>query len=129
DLFAAQVARTPDAPAVVSGAETITYRELDLRSNRLAHHLRSLGVQPEVVVGLCLDRSADMLVALLGILKAGGIYLPLDPDYPRERLAFMLDDARALLLVSCTALLDRLPAPAGTTVRVDADRHIIATCP
>src|SRR5262249_33710354 len=86
-LFAAQAARTPDAVAVVFGDEQLSYRELDLRANRLAHHLRSLGVGPEVVVGLCLERSLEMVVGLLAILKAGGAYLPLDPAYPRERLA------------------------------------------
>ena len=93
ELFAAQVAKTPDATAVVFEDERLTYRELDARASQLAHHLRALGVGPEVVVGLCVERSPEMIVALLGILKAGGAYLPLDPDYPPERLAFMLDDA------------------------------------
>ena len=94
ELFAAQVAKTPDATAVVFEDERLTYRELDARSNQLAHHLRALGVGPEVVVGLCVERSLEMLIGLIGILKAGGAYLPLDPDYPPERLAFMLDDAQ-----------------------------------
>src|SRR6185312_1338273 len=85
ELFAAQAARTPDAVAVVFGDETLRYGDLDRRANRLAHHLRALGVGPEVVVGLCVPRSLDLVVALLGILKAGGVYLPLDPDYPAER--------------------------------------------
>ena len=79
-------------------------RELDARANQLAHHLRALGVGPEVVVGLCVERSPEMLVGLLGILKAGGAYLPLDPDYPPERLAFMLEDAGAPVLVTQSAL-------------------------
>ena len=83
ELFAAQAAKTPDAIAVVFEQETLTYGELDLRANRLAHHLRARGVGPETVVGLCLARSLDLIVGLLGILKAGGAYLPLDPDYPR----------------------------------------------
>ena len=91
---------------------SLTYGELDARSSQLAHHLRALGVGPEVVVGLCVERSLEMLVGLLGILKAGGAYLPLDPDYPPERLAFMLADARAPVLVTHSALRDRLP---GTT--------------
>ena len=91
ELFAAQAARTPDAVAVVFGEEALTYGELECRANQLAHHLRALGVGPEVVVGLCVARSLEMVVGLLGILKAGGAYLPLDPDYPAERLAFMLD--------------------------------------
>ena len=94
-LFAAQAARTPDAIAVVFEDRTLTYAALDAHANRLAHHLRGLGVGPETVVGLCVERSPEMVVGLLGILKAGGAYLPLDPDYPRERLAFMLADAGA----------------------------------
>src|SRR6476620_10526325 len=96
ELFAAQVARTPEADAVVFEDERLSYGELDARSSRLAHHLRGLG--PEVVVGLCIERSLAMLVGLVGILKAGGAYLPLDPDYPPERLAFMLADAGAPVL-------------------------------
>ena len=95
ELFAAQVAKSPDAIAVVIEDQRLSYGELDRRANQLAHHLRALGVGPEMVVGLCLERSLDMVVGLLGILKAGGAYLPLDPAYPRERLAFMLEDAGA----------------------------------
>src|SRR6516164_11406704 len=105
-LFAAQAARRPNALAVVFEEESLTYGELDARANRLAHHLRSLGVGPEVVVGLCLERSLALIVGLLGILKAGGAYLPLDPGYPRERLAFMLADAGARVLVSQGGLVD-----------------------
>ena len=110
ELFAAQVARTPDAVAVVFEDERLTYGELDARANQLAHHLRGLGVGPEVVVGLCVERSLEMLVGLLGILKAGGAYLPLDPDYPPERLAFMLADAGAPVLLTRAALRAHLPA-------------------
>ena len=99
DLFAAQAAQNPDAVAVVFEDATLTYAQLDARANQLAHHLRSLGVGPEVVVGLCVERSLEMMVGLLGILKAGGAYLPLDPSYPTERLAFMLEDARAPVLL------------------------------
>src|SRR5262249_34334031 len=91
--FGAQGARTPDAVAAVFEDGELTYGELNARANQLAHHLRALGVGPEVVVGLCVERSLELLIGLLGILKAGGAYLPLDPSYPRERLAFMLADA------------------------------------
>ena len=108
-LFAAQAARTPDATAVIFEDRVLTYAALDAHANRLAHHLQSLGVGPETMVGLCVERSPEMVVGLLGILKAGGAYLPLDPNYPRERLAFMLADAGCPVLVTQQALLDRLP--------------------
>ena len=108
-LFAAQAARTPDAVAVVFEDRTLSYAALDAHANRLAHHLQGLGVGPETMVGLCVERSPEMVIGLLGILKAGGAYLPLDPDYPRERLAFMLADAGCPVLVTQPALLERLP--------------------
>ena len=86
ELFAQQAARTPDAVALVFDDATLSYRELDTRSNQLAHHLRTLGAGPETIVGLCVERSFDMVIALIGILKAGAAYLPLDPDYPQQRL-------------------------------------------
>ena len=107
ELFGAQARRTPDAIAVVFGDERLTYAELDARSNQLAHHLRGLGVGPEVIVALCVERSPEMIVGLLGILRAGGAYLPLDPDYPAERLAFMLADADARVLVAQSRLVER----------------------
>ena len=136
-LFAAQAARTPDAVAVVFEDRSLTYAALDAHSNRLASHLRGLGVGPETVVGLCVERSPEMVVGLLGILKAGAAYLPLDPNYPRERLAFMLSDAGAPVLVTQQALLERLPVPAqgsaaqpgATIVRLDADWPLIARQP
>ena len=129
ELFAAQVARTPDAVAVVFGEQRLSYAALDARSNQLAHHLRALGVGPETVVGLCVERSPEMLVGLIGILKAGGAYLPLDPSYPRERLAYMVEDAHASVLVTHAALLDRLPAGGVGIVRLDTDWPIISECP
>ena len=129
ELFAAQAAQTPDAIAVVYEDERLSYGELDARANQLAHHLRALGVGPEVVVGLCVERSPAMLVGLIGILKAGGAYLPLDPGYPAERLAFMLEDAGAPVLVTQSVLLDRLPAHGAHVVRLDADAPAIAAQP
>jgi len=100
ELFEAQVERTSDAVALVYCKEEVSYRELDNQANRMARHLRSLGVGPDVPVGICVRRTAEMIVGLLGILKAGGAYLPLDPAYPRERLAFMLEDSGAPVLLS-----------------------------
>ena len=108
-MFAAQAARTPDAVAVIFEDRTLSYAALDAHANRLAHHLQSLGVGPETVVGLCVERSPEMVIGLLGILKAGGAYLPLDAGYPRERLEFMLADAGVSVLVTQSALVDRLP--------------------
>ncbi|HLC40230.1 MAG TPA: condensation domain-containing protein, partial [Methylomirabilota bacterium] len=99
ELFEAQVDRTPDAVAVVFEGRQLTYRELEARANQLARYLGKLGVGPDVLVGLCLERSLEMIVALLGVLKAGGAYVPLDPGYPEERLRFMLEDARAPVLL------------------------------
>jgi len=99
-LFEEQARLRPDAVALVCGGETLTYGELDCRANRLANHLGELGAGPEILVGVCLQRSVDLVVALLAILKAGGAYVPFDPGYPRERLEFMLADSRAAILVT-----------------------------
>ncbi|WP_439628054.1 non-ribosomal peptide synthetase [Gemmata sp.] len=109
NLFEARARQQPDAVAVVAGGREVTYRELNERANRLARYLRAQGVAPGTFVGVCLRRSAEAVVAVLGILKAGGAYAPLDPVYPRDRLAFMLGDTRAPLVVTERALLDRLP--------------------
>ena len=123
DLFAEQVRRTPDAAAVVLG-EAVSYRELDLRSEELAHHLRSLGVGPEVLVGICVERSIEMVVGLLGILKAGGAYLPLDPSYPEERLTFMIADAGARVLLTQASLEQRWRSQSIPTVVLDASADV-----
>ncbi|HEY4388384.1 MAG TPA: amino acid adenylation domain-containing protein, partial [Ktedonobacteraceae bacterium] len=107
--FAQQVERTPDAVAVICEQQQITYRALDRRANQLAHYLRRQGVGPDQFVGVALERSLELVVALLGILKAGGAYLPLDPDYPSDRLAYMLEDARPVLLLTQHSLQARLP--------------------
>ncbi len=114
-----QVEKTPDAVAVVCGGAQLTYAELNARANQLAHYLRGNGVGPDIVVGLCLERSLEMVVGLLGILKAGGAYLPLDPDYPQARLLFMLADAKASIVLSQRALRDTLPPTAAELVCLD----------
>ncbi len=116
ELFESQVRRTPRAVAVVSDEEQVTYGELDARATALAAQLRALGVGAEVVVGVLLERSVEMVVALLGVLKAGGAYLPLDLAYPPERLRFMLADADAPLLLTQARLRERVPAQAGVRV-------------
>jgi amino acid adenylation domain-containing protein len=125
-LFEAQVERTPSAVAVVFEGEQLTYRELNARANQLAHYLQQLGVGPEVLVGICVERSLDMVVGLLGILKAGGAYVPLDPAFPSERLAFMLEDTQAPVLVTQQHLLTQLPPHAAKVVCLDADAAVLA---
>ncbi len=129
ELFAEQAARTPDAVALVYEDSELSYGELDRRSNQLAHYLRGLGVGPETVVGLCVERSLEMVVGLLGILKAGGAYLPLDPGYPAERLAYMVGDAKAPVLVTQARLAGDLPAHGAQVVEIDADWARIERCP
>ncbi|MDQ4133557.1 MAG: AMP-binding protein, partial [Actinomycetota bacterium] len=109
ELFEAQVARAPDAVAVVAPEVSLSYAELDRRAERLASHLRGLGVGPEVPVGICVERSLEMTVAFLGTLKASGVCVPLDPAYPTERLAFMLADAGVAAVLTQKRLRDRVP--------------------
>jgi aspartate racemase len=125
-LFEAQVARRPDAVAVVFGTEQLTYAALNARANQLAHHLQRLGVGPEGRVGICVERSLDLIVGLLAILKAGGAYLPLDPSYPSERLAFMLEDAQAPVLLTQAQLVDRVRGSSAQVVCLDRDWPQIA---
>ncbi|MBQ1075162.1 amino acid adenylation domain-containing protein [Micromonospora sp. C31] len=126
ELVARQVAATPGADAVVFGDDVLSYAELERRTNRLAHHLRELGVGPGTLVGVHLNRSADLVVAFLAVLAAGGAYLPLDPEHPAQRTAFMLADAGAQVLVTETALAGRLDAAGIRTVLLDAERAAIA---
>ncbi|WP_394829367.1 amino acid adenylation domain-containing protein [Pendulispora albinea] len=125
----AQATRTPEAIAVVAGAEHLTYAALERRANQLAHTLRALGVGPESRVGVCLPRSIDLVVALLGVMKAGAAYLPLDPAYPDARLAFMVRDAELSAVVAPAAWIDRLGMPRARTVCPDADRERLALAP
>ncbi len=121
ELFEAQVERTPDAIAIVSEDIQLTYRELNGHANQLAHRLRRLNVGPEIPVGVCLDRSAQMVVSLLGILKAGGVYLPLDPAYPKQRIGFMLEDSNASVILTQRHLLQGLPEHRARVICLDAD--------
>jgi len=125
ELIARRVAEAPKAVAAVFRGEELTYRELNRRANLLAHYLSKRGVGPDVPVGICLERSLEMAVALLGILKAGGAYLPLDPTYPKARLAFMLADTEAPVVVTTERLRESLPEYAGTVVCLDANRSAI----
>ncbi len=119
ELFAEQSARTPDAPAVVHGETSLTYAELDARAGALAGELRARGVGPEVPAGVFLERGADLVVALLGVLRSGGAYVPLDPAYPAERLEYMLQDSGARVVLTLGRLMERLPEFDGEVVRMD----------
>nr|UXE44290.1 linear gramicidin synthase subunit B [uncultured bacterium] len=125
-LFEQQVERTPDATALEFQGERLTYQQLNARANQLAHYLRRQGVGPETLVGLCIERSLEMVVALLGILKAGGAYLPLDPSYPVERLNFMLEDSGARVLLTQPSCLERLSRLPQQLVLLERDRERIA---
>ncbi len=123
-LIEEQAERTPNAVAVVFEDQELTYHELTTRANQLAHYLQTLGVGPDVPVGLCVERSLELVVGMLAILKAGGAYVPLDPSYPRERLAYMLEDAQAPVLLTQARLVGRVPVEAEAAIQVvclDAD--------
>ncbi|MEG4572782.1 amino acid adenylation domain-containing protein [Microcoleus sp. N3A4] len=124
-LFEEQVELTPDAIALVFEDEQLTYQELNQRANQLAHHLRNLGVGAEVLVGICVERSLEMVVGILGILKAGGAYVPLDPAYPQERLALMLEDAQVPVILTQRQLVESLPKHQARIVCLDTDWEII----
>ncbi|WP_179137850.1 non-ribosomal peptide synthetase [Candidatus Entotheonella palauensis] len=125
-LIEAQVERTPDAVAVVSQEERLTYGAMNRKANQLAHYLQASGVGPEVKVGLCIASSANMVVGLLGILKAGGAYVALDPTYPQDRLAFIIEDTRISLVLTQQAFVARLPRPQLHAICLDADWAAVA---
>ncbi|MDC3955553.1 amino acid adenylation domain-containing protein [Polyangium jinanense] len=133
ELIEAQARRTPDAIAVLfdggDAPQTLTYRALVERAHALAHHLRARGIRRGQIVGICLDPSLDRVVGLLGILAAGGAYLPLDPAYPRERLGFMLEDARPEVVVTHTSLVEKIPASGIRFVCLDRDASALEAAP
>ncbi len=125
-LFEAQAERTPEVVAVVCGTESLTYRELEARASRLAVRLRELGVGPDVLVGVCAERSVALVVGLLAVLKAGGAYVPLDAEYPADRLAFMLQDAQAPVLLTQRHLVAALPKVSGQVVVLDEPDGVLS---
>ena len=128
-VFEIQAQRTPNAIAVVFEKQRATYQQLNEKANRLAHYLRSLGVGPEILVGLFMERSLETVVGILAVLKAGGAYLPMDPQYPADRLAFMLEDARAAVLLTETKLLDSLPGHSVRTICLDDTEAVLRAQP
>lgn len=128
-LIEEQAERTPDAVALIFDGQTMTYRELNQRANQLAHYLQRAGVAPEILVGVHLERSFDMIIGLLGILKAGGAYVPLDPAFPRERLLFMVEDAKMPVLLTQESLQTNLTGHQAQIVCIDAEWAEIAQCP
>lgn len=125
-MFEAQVEKTPDAVALIFNNQHLTYRDLNSRANQLAQYLQTLGIGAETLVGICIERSLEMVVALLAILKAGGAYVPLDPGYPQERLAFMLLDTQVSVLLTQKELVAKLPTHTTFVICLDADWHTIA---
>jgi amino acid adenylation domain-containing protein len=119
-LFEQQVERTPEAIAVVFEEQQLSYQQLNEKANQLGHYLQSLGVGPDVPVGICLERSLEMVIALLGVLKAGGAYVPLDPSYPTERIIFMLEDSQVPVLLTQQTLLDKVPEHQALVVTIDS---------
>lgn len=128
-LFEDQVERTPENVAVVSGEERLTYAELNRRANQLAHYLRGLDVGPDVLVGVCMERSPEMLVALFAVLKAGGAYVPLDPTYPQQRLSLILDNARPQVLLTQQHVRDALPSCEARLIETDTELEAISSQP
>jgi amino acid adenylation domain-containing protein len=124
--FEAQAERNPDGVAVVFGGRQLTYSELNRRANQLAHHLRHLNVGPETLVGICTERSLEMIVSLLGTLKAGAAYVPIDPAYPRQRIQFMLEDCQAPVLLTQQGLIERMSPQSEHVICLDSDWALIA---
>jgi amino acid adenylation domain-containing protein len=129
DLFDAQVARSPESIALICEEERLTYSDLAGRVNQLACHLQQLGVKPETLVGVCMNRSLDMVIAILSILKAGGAYVPLDPSYPEERLSFILEDAQVKIVITQSELLGMFAKQEIKTICLDQDWEIIVSQP
>jgi amino acid adenylation domain-containing protein len=121
-LFEEQAAQSPNATAVVAGNKQLTYSELNRQANQLAHELQKLGVKPGVMAGICTDRSADMLIGVMAIMKAGGAYVPMDPAFPKERLGYMIEDARVPVIVTQQNLVGGLPPHKAQVICVDAQR-------
>ena len=126
ELFEAQVERRPDAVALVFEDQQLTYHELNVRANKIAHYLQSMGTEPEVLVGLCVERSIEMIVGMLAIFKAGSAYVPLDPTYPQQRLAFILSDTKVSVLLTQQHLVERLSEHSAHVVCLDTDIQAIA---
>jgi len=126
-LFEQQVEQKPEAVAVVFDEQRLTYRELNERANQLAHHLCAKGIGPEVLVGLCVDRSVEMVIGLLGILKAGGAYVPLEPAVPKERLEFLIENSQMAMMLTQQPLLTSIPAERVPVVCLDSDWEVISS--
>ena len=125
-MFERQAAKTPDLTAVVYQDKTLSYRELNERANQVAHYLRKRGVGPEVLVGISLNRTPEMVIGLLGIWKAGGAYVPLDPAYPQDRLSYMMQDSAAKYLLTSSGLKHLFPSSADKAILLDSDWNLIA---
>lgn len=126
ELFEAQVKHTPNASAIVAQGRPLTYAELNAKANQLAHYLISNGIGPDALVGICLDRSLELIIAILAIHKAGGAYLPMDPTYPKERLAFMMEDAKPAILLTQEEVISNLPQPRPLSICLDSNWDSVA---
>ncbi len=125
ELFEEQVRKGPERTAVVFEGQSMTYLELNQKANQLAHYLRKLGVGPDVTVGVCLERSFEMVISLLGILKAGGAYVPFDPNYPQERVEYMIENAKVKVLITVSSLLERIPGSDRVVICLDQEERKI----